>query len=126
MSERYPSTEDDPRTGKQVGEFDYGGGDVEPVLERQPYWVRIGDMEGWMDPDHDGSFEFNPVDPNDDTRMSGKDYGPKNAAATPDEIPLKVHNMPGDYDEDGNEVGLPEDFESDKYWDDAVYRAKRS
>ena len=128
MSGRYPNdTEADPRTGKQVGEFDYGDGNVEPVLERQPYWVRIGDMEGRMDPDSDGSFEFNPVDPNDETNMSGKDYGPKNAAVTPDEIPLQVFNPIGDIDENGNEREYTEeDGDVDDWWDDAIYRPRRS
>ncbi len=131
MSERYPNdTDADPKTGKQVGEFDYDDGNVEPVLERQPYWVRIGQgkdvIEGWMDPDHDGSFELNPTDPNDETSVSKRDIGPKNAAATPDEIPMEVFNPPGDVDENGNDIELTEEQQNpDNWWDPAIYRPKR-
>lgn len=113
MAEMFDGIED-LRTGKQVGELDYGANDIEPVLERQPFWGRIGDMEGWIDPRGDGSFELRPVDRTDQRFTEDSDYGPKDASVTPDEIPMQVWDWPGD---DANEADG---------WSDAIYRPKRS
>lgn len=121
-----PNIWEDDRTGKEVGDFDYES-DQEPALENQPYWVRIGDMEGWMTPRGDGSFEFDPIDPEDELQTLGADYGPKDAASTPDEIPIQVFNPVGDIDENGNERDYTEDDgDADDWWEGAVYRPRWS
>lgn len=129
MAERYSEMsqandgEDDPRTGKEVGDFDYDSGDSEPALEGQPYWVRFGDgdSEGWLTPREDGSFQFEP------DGMLGRDCGPTDRASTPDEIQLDVYNPPGDYDQYGNEIdGSDDGYDAGDWWEAATYRPREA
>jgi hypothetical protein len=119
MSEMRNMSEEYPRTGKHVGDFSYDDtGEVEPVLENEPHWVRMGDAEGWMNPRSDGSFELDPPDPNDERFTRGIDIGPRSVDMIPaGGIPVDIWQIPPDLENDPNP-----DFD---VWRGAVYNPKR-